>query len=101
MDCRVKPGNDELRTTLASEASMTTCLIALSFAGLIGIARVRGIFVGAEIVTFSFAHTRAHRLSGSPGRPVADRSPSEWPALRPSTGIAQTHSRPSDFLPFP
>jgi hypothetical protein len=33
MDCRVKPGNDELRTTLASEASMTTYLIALSLLG--------------------------------------------------------------------
>jgi hypothetical protein len=37
MDCRVKPGNDELRT-LASEASLTTHVTALSLVGLIGIA---------------------------------------------------------------
>jgi hypothetical protein len=63
MDCRVKPGNDELRTTLASEASMTTYLIALSLAGLIAIA-VWERFLSAESETFSFAHPRAHRLSG-------------------------------------
>ena len=36
---------------------------------------VGGIFVSAETVQFSFAHPRAHRLSGSRGRSGADRSP--------------------------
>ena len=35
MDCRVKPGNDEL---CSKETSMTAYLISLSLAGLIAIA---------------------------------------------------------------
>ena len=38
MDCRVKPGNDELRATLASEANKTAYLIAFALAGLLAIA---------------------------------------------------------------
>src|SRR6266403_5674747 len=62
---------------------------------------VGGVFVSAEIVTFSFANPRARHLSGSRERSGADRSPSEWPALRRSAGIGQNHSLPWGFLPFP
>ena len=41
MDCRVKPGNDEL--PCSKETSMTAYLISLSLAGLIAIAVWEGL----------------------------------------------------------